>query len=72
MPGQVISELETHARAEDAYLPFQFMNNAPFSQDVIAHYGEGDVERLREVEAKYDPKRNFKTLMLGGSKIPEA
>ncbi|KAK8139365.1 FAD-binding oxidoreductase [Apiospora sp. TS-2023a] len=72
MPRSIIDELEHAARAEDAYLPYQFMNDASFEQDVIGHYGSANVERLREIEAKYDPNHRLKALLPGGFKIPQA
>ncbi|MCJ1231631.1 hypothetical protein MMC12_008310, partial [Toensbergia leucococca] len=65
-----------HARIENAtqsdgnYLPYQFMNDASYDQDVIAHYGAANVQRLRAVQRMYDPKLVFQRLVSGGFKLP--
>lgn len=48
---------------------FIYMNYAAQDQDVFAGYGEESVNRLRQVQAKYDPTGVFKTLQPGYFKL---
>ena len=57
---------------EGVDIPYIFMNDASYDQDVIAHYGEANVRRLRDVQARYDPGLVFQRLVPGGFKIPAA
>ncbi|MCJ1247587.1 hypothetical protein MMC30_004802 [Trapelia coarctata] len=65
-----------HGRIEDAakndgnYVPYIFMNDASWDQDVIRHYGANNVRRLRAVQRKYDPDFVFRDLVAGGFKVP--
>ena len=62
--------IETASRAAGFYLPYIFMNDASWDQNVIAHYGMKSVQRLREVQRKYDPEKVFQKLVSGGFKLP--
>ncbi|KAI9784387.1 MAG: hypothetical protein M1816_000858 [Peltula sp. TS41687] len=65
-----------HDRIEDAgksdgnYVPYIFMNDASWDQEVIGHYGAENVRRLWEVQRKYDPECVFQELASGGFKLP--
>ncbi|ROW09244.1 hypothetical protein VPNG_05899 [Cytospora leucostoma] len=50
-------------------LPYIFMNDASYSQQVIASYGSDNVEMLRGVQKKYDPLFVFQELVPGGFKL---
>ncbi|KAI1456430.1 putative FAD-binding oxidoreductase [Annulohypoxylon moriforme] len=64
------NEVEEAATGQDSYLPYLFMNDASLDQQVIKHYGENNVQRLREVQQKYDPSEVFQRLVPGGFKLP--
>ncbi|KAM7200339.1 hypothetical protein V8F20_005316 [Naviculisporaceae sp. PSN 640] len=66
---KMTDEIEVASRAEDAYLPYLFMNDASWDQDVIGHYGARNVARMKLVRAKYDPKNTLQRLMPGGFKL---
>ncbi|KAI1776754.1 putative FAD-binding oxidoreductase [Hypoxylon cercidicola] len=66
----MVDDIEVAAKSGDKYLPYQFMNDASWDQPVIAHYGEENVRRLWEVQAKYDPDLVFQRLVPGGFKLP--
>ncbi|KAK4248354.1 hypothetical protein C7999DRAFT_13716 [Corynascus novoguineensis] len=59
------------AHAEGAFLDYIFMNDASWTQPVIASYGKDNVHRLTEVQQQYDPEKVFTRLLKGGQKIPE-
>lgn len=61
--------VEDKAKEKEAYLPYIFMNDASWDQDVLGHYGEKNVQRLKEVQRKYDPERVFQRLVPGGFKL---
>ncbi|KAI1656816.1 putative FAD-binding oxidoreductase [Daldinia decipiens] len=63
-------EVEALAKAQGKYLRYIFMNDASIDQQVIEHYGEDNVRKLREVQQKYDPGAVFQRLVPGGFKLP--
>ncbi|KAK6538848.1 hypothetical protein TWF694_010411 [Orbilia ellipsospora] len=50
--------------------PFQYMNYANGTQDVISGYGSTSVARLQAVKALVDPMNDFATLVTGRYRIP--
>lgn len=62
--------IEDASKREDSYLPYLFMNDASWDQDVIAQYGENNVQRMKAVQAQYDPEQVFQKLVPGGFKLP--
>lgn len=64
------ARIENVTHADGTYLPYQFMNDASYDQEVIAHYGAASVEKLREVQRMYDPGLVFQKLVAGGFKLP--
>lgn len=58
------------SKQEDSFIRYLFMNDANREQDVIASYGEDNVRKLRDVQAKYDPDLVFQRLVPGGWKLP--
>lgn len=67
----MIEKIEAAAKADDSYIDYIFMNDASFDQDVIGHYGEKNIARLKEVQKMYDPDLVFRKLVPGGFKVPE-
>jgi hypothetical protein len=63
---------QTEKAASEAgqYLPYVFMNDASYDQTVIASYGTENVERMRDIQRKYDPDQVFQKLVPGGFKLP--
>lgn len=61
---------ESAASELGQHLPYVFMNDASYDQAVIASYGTESVERLREVQRRYDPDQVFQKLVPGGFKLP--
>lgn len=59
------------AEEEGRALEYIFMNDASFDQDVIGHYGEQSVRRMREVLGRWDPEGVWERLVPGGFKVPK-
>ncbi|KAG8526456.1 uncharacterized protein KY384_000049 [Bacidia gigantensis] len=68
----LIDRIEEATRNQGSHLEYIFMNDASPDQDVIGHYREENVRRLKEVQARYDPDFVFQDLVRGGFKIPRA
>ena len=66
----VLERIEDVTKEEGVYLPYQFMNDASYDQDVIGHYGSENVDKLWAVSEKYDPEGVFQRLVPGGFKLP--
>ena len=49
---------------------FVYMNYAHPTQLVIQSYGQDNVNFLRTVSKKYDPRQTFRKLVPGGFKLP--
>ncbi|KAL8727257.1 MAG: hypothetical protein Q9181_005778 [Wetmoreana brouardii] len=58
----ILAEIENSTRNDGNYLPYRFMNDASYDQDVIGSYGAANMQRLKAVQEKYDPDRVFQTL----------
>ncbi|KAL9079557.1 MAG: hypothetical protein Q9157_001554 [Trypethelium eluteriae] len=65
------AKVEAASKKHNKYVEYIFMNDASHSQDVIEHYGEASVEKLKAVERKYDPTSAFHRWVPGGFKVPE-
>ncbi|KAE8375365.1 putative FAD-binding oxidoreductase [Aspergillus bertholletiae] len=65
----VREKIEDLSREEQSYIEYIFMNDASWDQDVIGHYGEDNVRRLRAVQNAYDPDCVFQELAPGGFKL---
>jgi len=63
------AKIEDVTRSDGNYLPYQFMNDASYDQDVIAHYGAANVQKLKAVQRRYDPDLVFQKLVPGGFKL---
>ncbi|KAF2834220.1 FAD-binding domain-containing protein [Patellaria atrata CBS 101060] len=62
-------KVEQLTRPSGHYHRYIFMNDASWDQEVIQHYGDHNVARMRAVQAKYDPDRVFQDLVRGGWKL---
>ncbi len=72
--GACVDELRAFAAAavDGGLFDFVYMNYADGSQDVLAGYGAENLEFMRRVAARYDPRQVFQKLCPGGFKLPEA
>ena len=64
-----VSQVEKEMISIGAHEEFTYLNYAAPSQDPLASYGDANVEFLKHVAAKYDPKGVFQSLVPGGFKI---
>ena len=61
--ANLISTIETRAKANGLYYPFVFLNDAGPGQKPIGTYGKGtSLPRLKSIAKKYDPNAVFQTL----------
>ncbi|KAF4900276.1 Bifunctional solanapyrone synthase [Colletotrichum viniferum] len=71
-----ISEFNTKVRERlepmGVLYPFYYLNEADIGQPVFESYPDGNLDRLKEIRAKYDPGRVFTDLMPGGFKVSAA
>lgn len=66
----LIATLEEFVSAiEGGWIKWKYMNYADKSQDVLASYGEENVQKMKDAAAKYDPDGVFQRLVPGGFKI---
>ncbi|KAI0451744.1 putative FAD-binding oxidoreductase [Xylaria acuta] len=68
--ASLIAKIEDAAKSSGQYVDYVFMNDAAVTQNVIGHYGTGNVARLRAVQRRYDPRGIFQKLVPGGFKLP--
>lgn len=66
-----INEINKFAALVGKDIPWIYTNYADKSQDPLKGYGAENVEKIRRVARKYDPKGVFQTLMPGGFKISQ-
>ncbi|KAI0517438.1 putative FAD-binding oxidoreductase [Xylaria bambusicola] len=69
--ASLVARVEDAARTRDQYVDYIFMNDAAVTQDVIGHYGMGNVAKLRAVQRRYDPLEVFQKLVPGGNNVSE-
>ncbi|KAH0421950.1 FAD binding domain-containing protein [Colletotrichum camelliae] len=71
-----ISEFNTKVRERlepmGVLYPYYYLNEADIGQPVFESYPDGNLDRLKEIRAKYDPDRVFTDLMPGGFKVAAA
>lgn len=64
-----VEAVREYATAKGGDLPWLYMNYADKTQDVLRGYGADNVNKMKEVAAKYDPRQVFQRLCPGGWKI---
>lgn len=62
-------KVEQYTRSTGQHEPFIYMNYALPTQRVIQSYGQENVDFLRTVSRKYDPRQIFQILVPGGFKL---
>ncbi|KAI0428671.1 putative FAD-binding oxidoreductase [Xylaria sp. FL1042] len=68
--ASLVAKVEDAAKSSGHHVDYIFMNDAAVTQDVIGHYGNRSVARLRAVQRRYDPREVFQKLVPGGFKLP--
>ncbi|OAL73379.1 hypothetical protein A7D00_1405 [Trichophyton violaceum] len=58
------------AKERGVLYPYIMLTYCGYNQAAIASYGPNNVDRLRRVQRKYDPKAVFQRLVPGGQKLP--
>ncbi|KAH7133886.1 hypothetical protein EDB81DRAFT_887696 [Dactylonectria macrodidyma] len=64
-----LSEVEEMASARGLLEPYIWMNNAAEHQNVLAHYGNANHQKLVGIAERYDKRRVFQVLCKGGFKL---
>lgn len=67
--GEFFAKVEEAVKTSGNSLPFVYLNYAHPSQDPLGSYGAENVDFIREVSAKYDPRGFFQQRLPGGFKI---
>lgn len=67
--SKVLQRIKDEAKQRNKTSRFLYMNYASKFEDVIASYGEENQRRLKDVAAKYDPRRVFQELQPGYFKL---
>lgn len=67
--SSMVDQFVTTATNRGDHVPYLFMNDASWDQDVIGSYGEENNKRLREIQSRYDPSFVFQRLVPGGFKL---
>lgn len=65
----IIDRSVERAKEVGAHHRYLYQNYADISQDVLAGYGEENLEKLREISRKYDPEQVFQKLQPGYFKL---
>lgn len=65
----IIKTVKEEARKKDVDNEYIYMNYASQFQDPISSYGKANVERLRAISRKYDPRQVFQELQPGHFKL---
>lgn len=68
----IVRRMREEAQRRGMWVEYLYMNYASEFQDVIGSYGEEQVERLKAVAKKYDPKGVFQELQPGYFKLDGA
>lgn len=63
---------EELGKARGSYLPFLFMNDASRDQNPLASYGAENLQRLKNIAARYDPKQLFQKVQNSGFLLSKA
>ncbi|KAK6810561.1 hypothetical protein RU639_013628 [Aspergillus parasiticus] len=67
--NEMVAELKSFSASVGGENPLIYLNYADFSQNPLGSYPKENVDHMRKVAAKYDPKRDFQTRFPGGFKI---
>lgn len=67
--SRFLQDIVKSSSSAGKHLPYMFMNDATWDQEVIRSYGEHSGQLLRKVQKKYDPTRVFQRLVPGYFKL---
>lgn len=65
----MIEDIDAEAIQRGQAVPYKYLDYAWDFQDPIGSYGGGNVEKLKEVSKKFDPKGLFQKGVPGGFKL---
>jgi hypothetical protein len=68
----VNADITAKLEAINATIPYIYLNDADETQDVFGGYPAANVQRLKQIRSKYDPKMVYTKLMPGGHKVAYA
>ncbi|KAF2647653.1 putative FAD-binding oxidoreductase [Lophiostoma macrostomum CBS 122681] len=66
---RIVDAISTTSQSRGKHIPYIFMNDASWDQDVLASYGGENVRRLKRVRRTYDPENVLQKLVPGGFKL---
>ncbi|KAM7203152.1 FAD-binding domain containing protein [Naviculisporaceae sp. PSN 640] len=66
----VVAAIDARAKAAGLHYPFNYINDAGFSQKIYSLYGgDRSLPKLKKIAKKYDPNEVFQKLQPGGFKL---
>ena len=68
----MLTAIRTNARTANKYLPYEFQNDASYTQNVLAGYGAANLAALQAASKKYDPWQVMQKLQNGGFLVSKA
>ncbi|KAL2814117.1 hypothetical protein BJX63DRAFT_431519 [Aspergillus granulosus] len=69
---EALAELDEYAKSIDMYNEYIYLNYADKTQNPLRGYGDENVQFIKKVAAKYDPKGVFQKQVPGGFKVSKA
>jgi hypothetical protein len=69
---EVTDVMESKLQAASQLASYTYMNDAGYGQEIFQNYGAGNLAKLQEIRAKYDPFNVYTDLMPGGWKVASA
>lgn len=63
---KIIDAAESVSKKNGTYLPFRYSNYSSRDQDPLSSYGQGNLQKLKDIAKKYDPEAVFQKLQNGG------
>lgn len=64
-----LEKIKAKAIEMGLYDEFLYLNDASADQPVMTGYGQANLDRLRKISKKFDPKQVFQKQVTGGFKL---
>lgn len=64
-----LDHIEQATKEIGMYEPFKYLGDAMYGQKVIESYGKENVQRMKQIQRKYDPQGVWDRVLPGGFKL---